>query len=89
VGGAFVDLERQLERKNSGGMGFGATINKEENRSYLAELQPEDLIKYGLIPEFVGRFSMITHVNHLSELQLVSVLTDPKNSLLSNSISIC
>jgi ATP-dependent Clp protease ATP-binding subunit ClpX len=82
VGGAFVDLERQLERKNSGGMGFGATINKEENRSYLAELQPEDLIKYGLIPEFVGRFSMITHVNHLSELQLVSVLTDPKNSLL-------
>ena len=82
VGGAFVDLERQLERKNSGGMGFGATINKEENRSYLAELQPEDLIKYGLIPEFVGRFSMITHVNHLSKLQLVSVLTDPKNSLL-------
>jgi ATP-dependent Clp protease ATP-binding subunit ClpX len=82
VGGAFVDLERQLERKNSGGMGFGVTINKEENRSYLAELQPEDLIKYGLIPEFVGRFSMITHVNHLSELQLVSVLTDPKNSLL-------
>jgi ATP-dependent Clp protease ATP-binding subunit ClpX len=82
VGGAFVDLERQLERKNSGGMGFGVNIKKEENRSYLAELQPEDLIKYGLIPEFVGRFSMITHVNHLSELQLVSVLTDPKNSLL-------
>ena len=82
VGGAFVDLERQLERKNSGGMGFGVNIKKEENRSYLAELQPEDLIKYGLIPEFVGRFSMITHVNHLSELQLVSVLTDPKNSLI-------
>jgi ATP-dependent Clp protease ATP-binding subunit ClpX len=82
VGGAFVDLERQLERKNSGGMGFGAEIKKNENRSYLAELQPEDLIKYGLIPEFVGRFSMITHVNHLSELQLVSVLTEPRNSLI-------
>ena len=82
VGGAFVDLERQLERKKSGGMGFGAEIKKDENRSYLAELQPEDLIKYGLIPEFVGRFSMITYVNHLSELQLVSVLTDPKNSLI-------
>jgi ATP-dependent Clp protease ATP-binding subunit ClpX len=82
VGGAFVDLERQLERKNSGGMGFGADIKKDENRSYLAELQPEDLIKYGLIPEFVGRFSMITHVNHLSELQLVSVLTEPRNSLI-------
>jgi len=82
VGGAFVDLERQMERKISGGMGFGADITKDENRTYLAEVQPEDLIKYGLIPEFVGRFSMITHVNHLSELQLVSVLTDPKNSLV-------
>ena len=82
VGGAFVDLERQMERKISGGMGFGADITKDENRTYLAEVQPEDLIKYGLIPEFVGRFSMITHVNHLSELQLVSVLTDPKNSLI-------
>ena len=82
VGGAFVDLEKQLSKKKSGGMGFGATIQQEENKSYLSELEPEDLIKYGLIPEFVGRFSMITHVNHLSELQLVSVLTDPKNSLL-------
>jgi ATP-dependent Clp protease ATP-binding subunit ClpX len=45
-------------------------------------VEPADLIKYGLIPEFVGRFSMITHVNHLSDLQLVSVLTDPKNSLI-------
>jgi ATP-dependent Clp protease ATP-binding subunit ClpX len=63
-------------------MGFGADIKKDEDRSYLAELQPEDLIKYGLIPEFVGRFSMITHVNHLSEIQLVSVLTEPRNSLL-------
>ena len=82
VGGAFVDLEKQLSKKKSGGMGFGATIQQEENESYLSELEPEDLIKYGLIPEFVGRFSMITHVNHLSELQLVSVLTDPKNSLI-------
>jgi ATP-dependent Clp protease ATP-binding subunit ClpX len=82
VGGAFVDLERQLSKKKSGGMGFGATIQQEENKSYLSELEPEDLIKYGLIPEFVGRFSMITHVNHLSELQLVSVLTDPRNSLI-------
>ena len=82
VGGAFVDLERQLSKKKTGGMGFGAPIHTEENKSYLAELEPSDLVKYGLIPEFVGRFSMITHVNHLSELQLVSVLTDPKNSLI-------
>ena len=82
VGGAFVDLERQLAQKNSGGMGFGASIGKEQTTSNLAEAEPADLIKFGLIPEFVGRFSMITHVNHLSDLQLVSVLTDPKNSLI-------
>ena len=82
VGGAFVDLERQLSQKNSGGMGFGASIGKEQTTSNLAEAEPADLIKFGLIPEFVGRFSMITHVNHLSDLQLVSVLTDPKNSLI-------
>ena len=82
VGGAFVDLERQLAQKNSGGMGFGASIGKEQTTSNLAEAEPADLIKFGLIPEFVGRFSMITHVNHLSDLQLVSVLADPKNSLI-------
>ena len=82
VGGAFVDLEKQLAKKKSGGMGFGATIGTADDKSNLAEVTPEDLVKFGLIPEFVGRFSMITHVNHLSELQLVSVLTDPKNSLI-------
>ena len=82
VGGAFVDLEKQLSKKKSGGMGFGANIGPEDDKSNLAEVTPEDLVKFGLIPEFVGRFSMITHVNHLSELQLVSVLTDPKNSLI-------
>ena len=82
VGGAFVDLEKQMSRKKSGGMGFGADIGQADDKSNLSEVTPEDLVKFGLIPEFVGRFSMITHVNHLSELQLVSVLTDPKNSLI-------
>ena len=63
-------------------MGFGANIGQADDKSNLAEVTPEDLVKFGLIPEFVGRFSMITHVNHSSELQLVSVLTDPKNSLI-------
>jgi len=79
---AFTDLEKQLERKHAGGMGFGAEVGKKEGKSFLAEVKPEDLIKYGMIPEFVGRFSMVTHVNNLSELQLVSVLTEPKNSLI-------
>lgn len=82
VGGAFVDLERQLEKKNSTGIGFGADVNKKNNEDYLSELKPEDLIKYGLIPEFVGRFSMLTHVNHLTESQLVKILTEPKNALV-------
>ena len=50
--------------------------------NYLADVKPEDLIKYGLIPEFVGRFSMITNVNPLSEDQLVKILTEPKNALI-------
>ena len=82
VGGAFVDLEKQMSKKKSGGMGFGVTMGPADDKSNLSEVTPEDLVKFGLIPEFVGRFSMITHVNHLSELQLVSVLTDPKNSLI-------
>ena len=82
VGGAFVDLERQLEKKNSASIGFGVDINRKKKENYLSELKPEDLIKYGLIPEFVGRFSMLTHVNHLTESQLVKILTEPKNALI-------
>ena len=85
VGGAFVHLEKQMERKNTSGMGFGSTIKTDVAETHLADVQPEDLIKYGLIPEFVGRFSMITHVNHLSELQLVKILTEPKNSLIKQA----
>jgi ATP-dependent Clp protease ATP-binding subunit ClpX len=81
VGGAFVDLERQIKRKRASGMGFGASI-EEGDKNYLSEVQPEDLIGFGLIPEFVGRFSMVTSVHDLSEPQLVSVLTEPKNSLI-------
>ena len=82
VGGAFTDLERQMRSRRSTGIGFGAEVHHDENKNYLADTKPEDLIKFGLIPEFVGRFSMITHVNPLSEPQLIKVLTEPKNSLI-------
>jgi len=82
VGGAFTDLERQMRSRRSTGIGFGAEVHHDENKNYLADTKPEDLIKFGLIPEFVGRFSMITHVNPLSEPQLIKVLTEPKNSLM-------
>ena len=82
VGGAFTDLERQIKSRKSTGMGFNSELISSEQKNYLAESQPEDLIKFGLIPEFVGRFSMLTHVDPLTELQLVKVLNEPKNSLL-------
>lgn len=81
VGGAFVDLEKQMERQSKT-IGFNSDINSNSKTTGLANVEPHDLVKYGLIPEFVGRFSMITHVNHLSELQLVQVLTDPKDSII-------
>lgn len=81
VGGAFVDLKRQMQSRKASGIGFGAEISKNED-SVLNDVQPEDLISFGLIPEFVGRFSMVTNVHDLSEPQLVSVLTDPKDSLI-------
>lgn len=82
VGGAFTDLERQIKSRQSSGMGFTAQLQQEKTKNFLAQAKPEDLIKFGLIPEFVGRFSMLTHVNALTELQLVKVLNEPKNSLL-------
>ena len=82
VGGAFVHLKEQMKRRNNSGIGFGAEIKSNDTESYLKDVQPEDLIKYGLIPEFVGRFSMQTYVNDLTELQLVKILTEPKNSLI-------
>ena len=63
-------------------MGFGTKLKEQDERNYLADVQPEDLIKYGLIPEFVGRFSMLTNIDPLSEAQLIRILTEPKNSIL-------
>ena len=82
VGGAFTELEKQIENREAGGIGFGASIKEQNTKNYLSDVKPEDLIKYGLIPEFVGRFSMITHVNKLTEDQLVKILTEPKNAII-------
>jgi ATP-dependent Clp protease ATP-binding subunit ClpX len=85
VGGAFTELERQIRSKKSGGMGFGTQLKEQDDRNYLSEVKPEDLIKYGLIPEFVGRFSMITNIDPLSEEQLIRILTEPKNAILKQT----
>mgnify|MGYP003631594232 FL=1 len=85
VGGAFTELEKQIRSKQSGGMGFGTKLKEQDEKNYLSEVQPEDLIKYGLIPEFVGRFSMITNIDPLDESQLIRILTEPKNAILKQT----
>lgn len=86
-GGAFSGLEKIiLERSEKGGIGFMANIkSKDERKSVseiLARVEPEDLIRYGLIPEFVGRLPVVATLAELNEAQLVSILTEPKNALI-------
>jgi ATP-dependent Clp protease ATP-binding subunit ClpX len=85
-GGTFNGLEQIINRRmGSKLMGFGAKVKKETERSLgetLREVQPEDLIKFGLIPEFLGRLPVITTLDELSAESLVRILTEPKNALL-------
>ena len=85
VGGAFTELENQIRRREAGGMGFGSKLMDQDQNNYLEQVKPQDLIKYGLIPEFVGRFSMLTYVNKLTQDQLVRILTEPKNAILKQT----
>ncbi|MEN6485613.1 MAG: ATP-dependent Clp protease ATP-binding subunit ClpX [Syntrophobacteraceae bacterium] len=85
-GGAFNYLENLIQsRIGVKGLGFGAEIRSKEERSIgevLVRVQPEDLIKFGMIPEFVGRLPVIATLNELTEDELVSILTEPKNALV-------
>lgn len=83
VGGAFVGLDKLLKERSTGnGVGFGAEISDPDQEPDLSTVLPEDLIKYGFIPEFIGRFGLITYVNDLTEEQLCSIIKEPKNSLV-------
>ena len=85
-GGAFAGLDRIIAQRNKGSaMGFGADVKAEDDRKtgeLLAVLEPEDLLKFGLIPEFVGRLPVIATLRDLDEDALVIILTEPKNALL-------
>src|SRR5467141_995294 len=85
-GGAFAGLDRIIEtRTGNKGVGFGADIrraNQKDMGLILGKVLPEDLLKYGLIPEFVGRLPVITSVNNLDESALIDILTKPKNALV-------
>ena len=91
VGGAFVDLDKIIERRvgNSSSIGFGATnapvteAEKELQASkMLKQMQPEDLLKFGLIPEFIGRVPVYAVLDPLEEKTLIQILTEPKNAIL-------
>jgi ATP-dependent Clp protease ATP-binding subunit ClpX len=85
-GGAFAGLEKIIAQRNKGsGIGFGADVKGPEERSVgelFKELEPEDLLKFGLIPEFVGRLPVIATLTDLDEPALVTILTEPKNALV-------
>lgn len=85
-GGAFVGLEKIIEQRIGGkSLGFGADIKSREERDVgelLKEVQPEDLLKYGLIPEFIGRLPVIATLSNLSLEALVDILKKPKNALV-------
>ncbi len=85
-GGAFAGLDKVIAQRNKGSsIGFGADVRTDEERTIgdlLAELEPEDLLKFGLIPEFVGRLPVIATLRDLDEGALIQILTEPKNALV-------
>ena len=93
VGGAFAGLDKIIrDRSEKGGIGFGAEVkSKEETRSVgeiLADVEPDDLVRYGLIPEFVGRLPVIATLEELDEDALIKILSEPKNALTKQFIKL-
>ena len=86
VGGAFAGLDKIIEsRSGSAGVGFNADLEtaEEKNRKDIfADVMPEDLLKFGMIPEFIGRLPVITSVENLDKPALMQILTEPKNALV-------
>ena len=86
VGGAFVGLDKIIEKRitTGSGIGFGADLKSDDTEINVREnVQASDVIKYGVIPEFMGRFPVLVGLDALNEEQLVRVLTEPKNSIVS------
>ena len=87
-GGAFSGLDKVIDqRKSNIGIGFGAEVSKKSNvlsiTNSIDDLQPQDLVKFGLIPEFVGRLPVISNLHELDENALVRILKEPKNALVN------
>ena len=85
-GGAFAGLEKIISGRGKGSsIGFGATVKDPEDRrtgEVLRNVEPDDLLRFGLIPEFIGRLPVIATLEDLDEVALVKILTEPKNALV-------
>ncbi len=82
-GGAFDGLEKLIKKRtDNSSLGFGGTIRQKDDKKHLELVEPHDLVKYGLVPELVGRLPVITVLDELDENALVKILTEPKNSLV-------
>lgn len=86
-GGAFAGLDKVIANRveTGSGIGFGATVKAKSDKAsegeLLSQVEPEDLIKFGLIPEFIGRLPVVATLNELSEEALIQILKEPKNAL--------
>ena len=86
-GGAFAGLDKVIDQRaqKDTGIGFGATVKSKDNGKQISELfkqvEPEDLVKYGLIPEFIGRLPVVTSLEELNEEALIQILREPKNAI--------
>ena len=89
-GGAFDGMDKVIEqRTEKSSMGFGADIRSSKEKiedDNLSSVQPQDLLKYGLIPEFIGRIPVIASLEHLDEESLIQILTEPRNALVKQYI---
>ena len=84
-GGSFAGLDKVIEKRvSSGGIGFGSTITSKENRDigeWFGQVLPEDLMEFGLIPEFIGRLPVLASIDQLRRDDLITILTEPRNAL--------
>ena len=84
-GGSFAGLDKVIEKRvSSGGIGFGSTITSKENRDigeWFGQVLPEDLMEFGLIPEFIGRLPVLASIDQLRREDLITILTEPRNAL--------
>ena len=87
-GGAFAGLDKIVEKRTNkqGGIGFAADLKNDKDRQDLTELfkqvEPEDLVHFGLIPELIGRLPVVTPLQELDEAALIKILTEPKNAII-------